>query len=389
MLSMKHLFVPIFLFVASCLLLCSCKNASDSGSSAAVRDNACTYELSEFFKLSEADIESADNIESDILTIPYIPIDEEYAQKNVGELMDISDTGAEMAYFVPFGDSVYYLYQHDVWTTMSKRWEIYRQNITTGEVSRSAMIENDFAMSFFSAAVSDKAIYYSALTADNEWLIIEFSPANGCVSVLLSGELSDDDRIPVLTCRDDRLSWYEVSDFGKIDLKVYDIGLGELSTAAENVISSNPYERTAGSAYAKNENGKAVVYYSGGIVDTGCASESFSLIAADSNRVIWSETLSNRNLRLYLYDCGNGGSGTAYAVTVANCMGAGIINDYFYVNSTSSTEGVLSSELMFADIGSKTVYRNPDNGFAWAYCFSENDTVGLCQDNKVYLYHIS
>ncbi len=44
---------------------------------------------------------------------------------------------------------------------------------------------------------------------------------------------------------------------------------------------------------------------------------------------------------------------------------------------------------MFADIGSKTVYRNPDNGFAWAYCFSENDTVGLCQDNKVYLYHIS
>ncbi len=91
---MKHLFVPIFLFVASCLLLCSCKNASDSGSSAAVRDNACTYELSEFFKLSEADIESADNIESDILTIPYIPIDEEYAQKNVGELMDISDTGA-------------------------------------------------------------------------------------------------------------------------------------------------------------------------------------------------------------------------------------------------------------------------------------------------------
>ncbi len=168
MLSMKHLFVPIFLFVASCLLLCSCKNTPDAGRSAAVRDNACTYELSEFFKLSEADIESADNIESDILTIPYIPIDEEYAQKNVGELMDISDTGAEMAYFVPFGDSVYYLYQHDVWTTMSKRWEIYRQNITTGEVSRSAMIENDFAMSFFFAAVSDKAIYYSALTTDNE-----------------------------------------------------------------------------------------------------------------------------------------------------------------------------------------------------------------------------
>lgn len=388
-LFMKHLFAPIFLFTACCLLLCSCKNAADAGGLTAVTDNSYTYELSEFFKFSEASIESTDKIIPEVLTVPQVPIDAEYARKNVGELMNISDVGAEMVYFVPFGDSVYYLYQHDVWTTMSKRWEIYRQDITTGEVSRSTVLENDYSTAFFSAAVSDKAIYYSVMTERNEWRIIEFSPADNGVSVLLSGEFSDNDRIPVLTCHDGRLSWYEVSDSGKIDLKIYDIASGELSTAAEGVISSNPYERTAGSAYAKDENGKAVVYYPGGTVDTGCASESFSLIAADNNKVIWSETTNNRSQRLYLYDRSNSGSGTAYMIPAENYMGAGIINDYFYINNTSSCDGVMSSELMFADTGGKTVYRNSDNGFSWAYCFSEVGAVGLCSDNKVYLYRVN
>lgn len=374
---MKRL-TAFFLFLSVCLL-CSCDNASETDGS----DNTPAYELLEMTDFSEADRDSM-GIESEILTVPDVPIDAEYVQKNVGELMDIT-SGAEMAYFVPFEDSVYYLYQHDVWTTMSKRWEIYRQDITTGEVSRSAVLENDYSTAFFSAAVSDEAIYYSVMTDGYGWRIIEFSPADNSVSVLLSGELSGSGRVPVLTCSDGRLSWYEVSDSGKIDLKIYDIASEELSTAAEGVISSNPYERAAGSAYAKDENGNAVVYYPGGTVDTGCASESFSLIAADNNGVIWSETINNRKQRLYLYDSG---SGTAYMIPAENCMGAGIINDYFFINTGSSDDDAPSSGLMFADIDGKTVYRNSDNVFAWAYCFSEAGTVGLCSNNRVYLYKV-
>ena len=182
----------------------------------------------------------------------------------------------------------------------------------------------------------------------------------------------------MLTCRESRLTWYNVNDLGKIELKCYDTETGELTTAAEDVISSNPYERTVGDAYAKDENGLAVVHYPGGEITTNCASENFALMAADNSGVIWSETLDSGISRLYLYDCN---SGNTYITPAGNHMGTGIINDCFFINRIDG--------LMFAYIGSETVYRDTQSGFAWAYCFPESGIVGLCSDNKVFLYHIS
>lgn len=367
------------LILLGCLLLCSCKNTTETNG----LDTVPAY-VSDMTEFSEIEPDEA-GIAAEALNVPDIPPDAEYTPDKIDELMNIS-SGGEMAYFVPFDGSIYYLYQCDVWTTMSKRWDIYRQDIASGEVSRCIVMENERSSSFFSAAASDKAIYYSALDDEGEWSVIEFSPADNGVSVLLSGEISDNDRVPVLTCRDNVLSWYEVNNSGKINLNLYDLSSRELTTAAEDVISSNPYERATGNAYAKDEDGTAVVYYPGGIVNTGCASESFSLIAADNDKLIWSETLSSGNTRLYLYDDGNG-SETAYVISTKNHMGAGIINDCFFVNNGYSDDST-PSELMFFNMDSKSVCRNTVNGFSWAYCFPESDTVGLCSDNRIYLYHV-
>lgn len=346
----------IFIVIALCfaILSCSCANSQEPVS------------LSDFSEVEISDF----GLSIAEYSVPEVYLDEEYRAKYYeGTLLEqYSYDPLELRYFADFKDSVYLIYDCELQTTMSRGFDIYRLDKASGSAEKAAEIRSDVQKAIFSVAVSDDAVYWSDFTTDYKWEIMEYSPESGNVSVILEAE-AEDGRVPCITCVNNCLMWYD-GDETSCNLMQYDLESGTLSEAASNVLAENPYQRTAGTAYAESTSSGIRVINGGSKTDIAADAFNFTLVAAGDNKIVWYRENPDTSKTIYFYD-----NGKTCDATIIGYMGAGIIGDYFYLNTS---DGGIS----FIDVESNSVCTAAGDN-SWAYSFG--NSVGVEGENGICL----
>ncbi len=359
---MKKVF--ILLIICTTLWLCSCQ--SQSSEKQFYKDELSAIEISDF---EICNISYNNEIFLKEHTIPKVYID----NNNSPYFRSVSDTPIIMLYFADMGDKIYYLFHYDIWTTMTTRLDLYCLDKESGKYNKTDSIVSENQKLVLSFTTSSDSLYWSTLDTDGKWEIIEYSLSDNKYEVLLSGAVDNNDRIPAINYSDGCLSWYSVTKENTVELVSFDLQTKTTSVIADNVISNNPYERTAGTCYAIGQD-SAVIISDEIIFDTATDPQLFSLIDANEDLILWSENDPlNSEKTLWLY---SKKSNLLFKYGVINYMGAGIIDSYLYVNTSDG-----NIDLIDTNVGK--IYRTGGFGSSWAYAFKSFSSIGIESDNII------
>lgn len=335
--------------ILSALMLTACSGADKSPVSS---EPAGAYKA---VGSLEAAAQTPADITLDKYAVPTV-YNEQFAAQFAGTaLEEIESAPLNMMYFADAADAVYYIYDCQHAAVMSTAFDIYRLDKASGESALAGQLRFEAQTALFSCVSSDSALYFSLYNTDGLWQVCEFSFADGAVTVLKEGRSDDEPRVPCLTYADGKLAWYSQNG-SAVDLITLDPESGA-ENAVQGVVSSNPYERTAGLAYALDENGEAVVYSGTQRICTGAASGDFSLAAAQDGRVAWYTSDKSGGRSVHFIDAQ---SGSEYSEVVNGCMGAGVIGGYFYIHTNDGA-------VKLCDLAGGKSYVIADAGSAWAY----------------------
>lgn len=360
---MKRVCITAF-FTAAMLFLCSCA-AKVEYTEKAISD----------FSESEFDTDTQDFIDVQKYDIPVVYPDEEYAEKYKGTYLEgMESKPLYMLYFAESENSIYFIYEYDILTTMSTDFDIYCLDKSTNNYSLVKKLRYDDQTAIFSVTCSEGALYFSSYNTSDQWEITELSFSSHETRIIDQGTVNEYSRIPCIAYDDGYLTWYSADD-KSTDLISFNLNGGQKETVAENVLSSNPYERTAGLAYAVSDDGAVTVFHNNNQTKLGSYSGDFYLAAAENGRVAWRVQNENSGYKTAYFL--NTSSGKILTETAEKYMGSGIIGDYFYIHTSDGDLKIIDSE-------SEKSYTLRELGTSWAYSLSDN-SVGIMDNDCVYI----
>lgn len=268
--------------------------------------------------------------------------------------------------FADTGDSVLLFYGDNT----NLGFELYGLDKASGESDLIKQLAFDEETALYSAVYADGLLWFSTCGTGG-WKIYSLSPESGELCEATSGSAADF-TAPNLAAGGGKVGWYCING-DSASYVIYDAASGT-ETVVENVLPTYETPCALGTAYAIDEDGRAVVCYDGRRVDTGADPEGFMLIAANGGRVAWRYQAQSGFSAIYLLDEKSGG---VYSVHTYRYMGGGFLGKYFYVHTSDG-------ELRLYDAEAALAYTLKDCGAMWAY--PAENTVGTFswEENCVY-----
>lgn len=268
--------------------------------------------------------------------------------------------------FADTGDSLLLFYGDNT----NLGFELYGLDKASGESDLIKQLAFDEETALYSAVYADGLLWFSTCGTGG-WSIYSLSPESGELCEAANGSAADF-TAPNLAAGGGKVGWFCI-DGDSASYVIYDAASGT-ETVVENVLPTYETPCALGTAYAIDEDGRAVVCYDGKRVDTGADPEGFMLIAANGGRVAWRYQAQSGFSAIYLLDEKSGG---VYGVHTYRYMGGGFLGKYFYVHTSDG-------ELWLYDAEAALAYTLKDCGAAWAY--TAENTVGTFswEENCVY-----
>lgn len=318
------------------------------------------------------------------LEIPTVYVDKEYMISYIDESeLSAGNWQMNLLYAVDCGETVAYIFQHDVLTTSSRRFEVYLQYKETGTYKLVKTLSYEDQRVIFSAEAVENCLFFSSAD-ENRAYIDKISLSDGEENCIYSEEKTNG-RIPVISTDGEKLYWYSDEADKSVSINSYDIVGCHTETVRKNVLSVNPFDRVVCGAYAVDCDGMAVVFVGGNSIETNIKSDKFDLISTKESVVMWKSYESE-----YLY-IGDTDSGEARELPCRGYMGAGFTENGFYICSNDYSGKNPYERIWIYNAEGRCVFESAEENESAAFaCYSDRyDSVLRERDDEVVIYSFS
>ncbi len=318
------------------------------------------------------------------LNIPAAYVNREYMLSYLDE-SELSDGNWQMnlLYSADCGENVAYIFQNDVLTTASRRFDIYLQNKETGNYRLLKTLSYENQRTVFSADANQDYLFFSSVEiGENRAFIDKISLSDGEESCIYS-ENTETGRIPIVSLSGGKLYRYKDEPDKSVSIISYDTESGQAETVRKNVLSVNPFDRVVCGAYAVDSGGTAVVFAGNKSIKTNIKSGDFDLISARGSSVMWK---SYESESLYI---GDTDSGAVREISCCGYIGAGFTLNGFYICANDYSEN-LYERISFCNDDGACVYESAAEGqsAAFAHYSDSFDSVLRERENEIYIYSL-